>query len=128
MLLFLYKKFKIHSIGSHCLIMIIIFYRCVLAKENLNMELNVENMQALSKYLQQTLSPEATERRAAEKYLEYVEGNKNYALLLLMLVDNTDAEMHIRVSAAITFKNFVKRNWRVVSRLLSGWRYSFVLL
>ncbi|XP_067927952.1 exportin-2-like [Watersipora subatra] len=78
------------------------------------MELNVENMEALSKYLQQTLSHDATERRAAEKYLEYVEGNKNYALLLLMLVDNSDAAMHVRASAAITFKNFVKRNWRVV--------------
>ena len=75
----------------------------------------MENMEALSKYLQQTLSHEASERRAAEKYLEFVEGNKNYALLLLMLLDNVDIAMHIRTSSAVTFKNFVKRNWRVVS-------------
>lgn len=79
------------------------------------MELNSDNMQALSTYLQQTLSPDATERREAEKYLEMVEGNKNYALLLLMLLNNGEAPMHIRTSSAITFKNFVKRNWRVVS-------------
>lgn len=79
------------------------------------MELNAANVEMLSKYLQQTLDHDATQRRSAEKYLEFVEGNKNYALLLLMLVDNSDAAMHIRTSAAITFKNFVKRNWRVVS-------------
>lgn len=79
------------------------------------MELNQENIDALSKYLQQTLSHETNVRKAAEKYLECVEGNKNYALLLLMLLNNGDTAMHIRTSAAITFKNFVKRNWRVVS-------------
>jgi len=81
------------------------------------MELNADNLQALSNYLQQTLGHEALARRTAEKYLESVEGNKNYALLLLMLVNSNEAAMHIRTSAAITFKNFVKRNWRVVSEL-----------
>lgn len=51
---------------------------------------------------------------SAEKFLESVEGNKNYPLLLLHLMDKDDADVHIRVSAAITFKNYVKRNWRVV--------------
>lgn len=85
----------------------------------------MENMEVLSKYLQQTLNQTATERRAAEKYLEFVEGNKNYALLLLMLVDHSDAAMHIRTSAAVTFKNFVKRNWRVVGLLC---RCSIIIL
>lgn len=80
----------------------------------LDMELNSDNVQALSNYLQQTLSYDATARRTAEKYLESIESNKNYALLLLMLVNNSATPMHIRTSAAITFKNFVKRNWRVV--------------
>lgn len=78
------------------------------------MELNAENVQALSAYLQQTLSSDAAARRTAEKYLESIESNKNYALLLFMLVNDSTAPMHIRTSAAITFKNFVKRNWRVV--------------
>lgn len=79
------------------------------------MDLNAENLLALSNYLQQTLSHEVGARRSAEQYLETVEVNKNYALLLLMLVNNGEAAMHIRTSAAITFKNFVKRNWKLVS-------------
>ena len=50
----------------------------------------------------------------AEKFLESVEGNQNYPLLLLTLLDKEDVDQAIRVSAAITFKNYVKRNWRVV--------------
>ena len=52
---------------------------------------------------------------AAEKFLESVEKNQNYSVLLLHLMDKQDADIHIRVSAAITFKNYVKRNWRIVS-------------
>ena len=51
---------------------------------------------------------------AAEKFLESVEGNQNYPLLLLKLLDKAEVDQHIRVSSAITFKNYVKRNWRVV--------------
>ena len=29
-------------------------------------------------------------------------------------MDKGDAPMHIRVSSAIMFKNYIKRNWRVV--------------
>ena len=69
------------------------------------------NLQTLASYLQKTLSPEPTERRGAEKFLESVEMNQNYPLLLLHLVDKNDLEMHIRVSSAIMFKNYTKRNW-----------------
>ena len=51
----------------------------------------------------------------AEKFLESVEGNQNYPLLLLHIMDKADAEAHIRVSAVVMFKNYIKRNWRVVS-------------
>ena len=51
----------------------------------------------------------------AEKFVESIEPNKNYPVLLLHLIDKGDVDIHIRVSAAIAFKNFVKRNWRVVS-------------
>ena len=47
--------------------------------------------------------------------MESIEPNKNYPVLLLHLIDKGDVDIHIRVSAAIAFKNFVKRNWRVVS-------------
>ena len=52
----------------------------------------------------------------AERFLESIEGNQNYPVLLLHLMGKTDVDTHIRVSAAITFKNYIKRNWRVVSK------------
>lgn len=50
----------------------------------------------------------------AEKFLESVEGNQNYPLLLLTLLEKSQDNV-IRVCAAVTFKNFIKRNWRIVS-------------
>lgn len=47
----------------------------------------------------------------AEKFLESVEGNQNYAILLLNLVGKEDVDITIRVAGSIAFKNFVKRNW-----------------
>ncbi|XP_033645162.1 exportin-2-like isoform X2 [Asterias rubens] len=78
------------------------------------MEGTPQNLQTLAASLQQTLSANITERRAAESYLESVEGSANYSILLLQLVSKEDIDITIRISAAITFKNFVRRNWRVV--------------
>ena len=78
------------------------------------MQATPENLQALAGYLNQTLSTDFSVRNPAEKHLEQVEGTENYALLLLELADMDSAEMTIRLAAAINFKNFVKRNWRVV--------------
>lgn len=52
---------------------------------------------------------------SAEKFLESVEVNQNYPLLLLHLVDKEDVHQTIRVAGAVAFKNYVKRNWKVVS-------------
>uniref|UniRef100_A0A8D3BPZ4 Exportin-2 n=3 Tax=Scophthalmus maximus TaxID=52904 RepID=A0A8D3BPZ4_SCOMX len=49
----------------------------------------------------------------AEKFLESVEGNQNYPLLLLTLLEKSQDNV-IRVCAAVTFKNYIKRNWRIV--------------
>lgn len=76
--------------------------------------MNAANLEGLAAYLRQTLSNDITERKTAEKYLESVEGNQNYAILLLTVMSKDEADANIRVSAAITFKNFIKRNWRVV--------------
>lgn len=43
-----------------------------------------------------------------------MEGNKNYPLLLLTLLEKSQDNV-IRVCAAVTFKNYIKRNWRIVS-------------
>ncbi|ELU00355.1 hypothetical protein CAPTEDRAFT_165697 [Capitella teleta] len=78
------------------------------------MEITDANLQTLATYLQKTLCPDPNERRAAEKSLESIEVNQNYPLLLLTLVHRENIEMHLRISAAIMFKNYTKRNWRVV--------------
>ncbi|KAL0861429.1 hypothetical protein ABMA27_008973 [Loxostege sticticalis] len=77
------------------------------------MEVTDENLATLANYLQQTLNPDPNVRRPAEKFLEGVEVNQNYAILLLHLIDKDGVDMTIRVAAAIAFKNYIKRNWTV---------------
>ena len=75
------------------------------------MEVNDATIQAMVNYLQQTMSHDANVRRPAEKYLESVELNQNYSLILLHLIDRDQIDVVTRISAAITFKNYIKRNW-----------------
>ena len=79
------------------------------------MEVNAENLAGLSGYLEHTLKPEVHLRKPAEDFLKKVESQKGYSLLLLTLLspDNA-ADPTIKVAASIAFKNFVKRNWKVV--------------
>lgn len=78
------------------------------------MEGTSEDVQKLVTYLTRTLSPDYDVRKPAEDYLMSVEKQVGYSILLLQLADSDQVEMHIRLAAAINFKNFVKRNWRVV--------------
>ncbi|XP_071964073.1 exportin-2-like [Antedon mediterranea] len=78
------------------------------------MEVNQETLAAIAGVLQKTLCDDLQERKTAEKSLESVERNQNYAVILLTLVDMDSLDMIIRVSASITFKNFIKRNWRII--------------
>uniref|UniRef100_A0A0A9WHR6 Exportin-2 n=1 Tax=Lygus hesperus TaxID=30085 RepID=A0A0A9WHR6_LYGHE len=75
------------------------------------MEITEENLKTLSDYLLQTLDPNPDVRRPSEKFLESVEANKNYPILLLNLINLPNADPTIKVAGAITFKNYVKRNW-----------------
>ncbi|KAJ8946441.1 hypothetical protein NQ318_014429, partial [Aromia moschata] len=77
------------------------------------MEISDENLQTLGRYLQETLNPDVNIRRPAEKFLEGVEVNQNYPLLLLNLVHKPEVDMTIRVAGAVAFKNYIKRNWPV---------------
>ena len=79
------------------------------------MELTDSNISTLSEYLQHTLNPDINVRRPAEKFLESVEINKNFSILLLYLVDKTDVDLTIRVAGSVAFKNYIKRNWKVVN-------------
>ncbi|XP_022090609.1 exportin-2-like [Acanthaster planci] len=78
------------------------------------MELTQQDLHAIASSLQKTLSVNVTERRAAESYLESVEARANYSIFLLELLSKNEMDSDIRASAAITFKNFVRRNWRVI--------------
>ena len=51
----------------------------------------------------------------AEKFLQSNEAKENYNVLLLQLVAEASTDGLIRIAAAISFKNSVKRNWRIVS-------------
>jgi exportin-2 (importin alpha re-exporter) len=51
----------------------------------------------------------------AEKFLEGIEVNQNYPLLLLNLIHKSEVDMTIRIAGSIAFKNYIKRNWNVVS-------------
>lgn len=69
--------------------------------------------QELSGYLEKTLSPDPSVRRPAEKYLEQMETQANFGPALLVLCNKPERPVHLRVCSAVTFKNYVKRNWRV---------------
>ncbi|CAG9765851.1 unnamed protein product [Ceutorhynchus assimilis] len=77
------------------------------------MEISDENLQTLARYLQETLNPEVNVRRPAEKFLEGVEVNQNYPLLLLNLVHKPEVDMTVRIAGSVAFKNYIKRNWTV---------------
>ena len=49
----------------------------------------------------------------AENFLQSIESNQNYPLLLLNLVDRDNIDLTLRVAGAVTFKNYVKRNWKI---------------
>ena len=77
------------------------------------LELKEEVLSELSSYLEKTLSPDPNIRRPAEKYLELNECRENYGPLLLFLCNQQELPMHLRVVASVTFKNFVKRQWKI---------------
>ena len=52
-------------------------------------------------------------RKPAEDFLTSVETNQNYPVLLLSLLNSEAGELNIKVAGAITFKNYIKRNWKV---------------
>ena len=102
------------------------------------MEINDQNLEALASYLRKTLSPNGDERIEgkitsiyietkkcfllvflAEKTLKQIERHENYSSLLLTLSERSTIPDEIRRAAAITFKNFVKRNWPSLDALSS---------
>ncbi|GCB70322.1 hypothetical protein scyTo_0001247 [Scyliorhinus torazame] len=77
------------------------------------MDLSDANLQSLSEFLKKTLDPDPAIRRPAEKFLESVERNQNYPLLLLTLIEKSQDNV-MKVCSSVTFKNYIKRNWRII--------------
>ncbi len=73
-----------------------------------------DNIEVVATYLTQTLSHEYSVRKPAEDFLMNMEKQPKYSILLLQLADSDQAPMNVRLAASINFKNFVKRNWRVI--------------
>ena len=65
------------------------------------MEVNAQNIQQLGVYLQQTLSPQNEVRKPAEEFLQSVEGNQNYPILLLNLLQSDSVDVTIKVKVHI---------------------------
>lgn len=78
------------------------------------MELNDQTLGVCADYLIKTLSPDAAVRKPAEESLRSVESQKGYPLLLLTLIGRDNADMATRIAGAVTFKNFIKKYWKVV--------------
>ena len=74
----------------------------------------------LAGYLQQTLDPGLSVRRAAEKFLESVETSPGFPMLLLTAVESSQVEPPIQMAAAIAFKNLLRRQWTSEDSKLSG--------
>jgi hypothetical protein len=57
----------------------------------------------------------------AENFLLSIECNKNYPLLLLHIINApNDANVDlVKKIGAVTFKNYIKRNWPIVSILVN---------
>lgn len=88
------------------------------------MELNEQNIVTIRGLLINTLSSDNTTLRNAENYLKKVETEPGFVILLLhvistLLASNDSTEKAIRLSAAVFFKNCIKRCWEV-SKDLDG--------
>ncbi|KAJ1736097.1 importin-alpha export receptor [Coemansia sp. Benny D160-2] len=69
------------------------------------------SQESLAQSLQQTLSPDAQQRKQAEGFLQSIEQTPRFVVPLLQLVNNEGTDGNIRFAAALYFKNFVKRRW-----------------
>lgn len=68
-------------------------------------------LQTLSTTLSASISPDSSVRRQAEDQLRQGEGSAGFLLLVLQLVNSSEADLTVRQTAGVYFKNVVKRLW-----------------
>ncbi|KAK4483373.1 hypothetical protein RD792_010559 [Penstemon davidsonii] len=69
------------------------------------------DLQRLAVILQGALSPNPTERKAAEESLNQFQYAPQHLVRLLQIIVDGNCDMAVRQVASISFKNFVARNW-----------------
>lgn len=62
----------------------------------------------------------------AEQCLQSLEKNQNYPVLLLKIIEKDSFDMTIRISSSVVFKNYIKRNWKIVSSTFIAFAMYFV--
>lgn len=70
-----------------------------------------ENVMRVAQILTRTLELNAEVRKDAENELRSLEKVEGFGPILIQLICNPQVSTEIRISAAVTVKNFVKRNW-----------------
>ncbi|BEJ11174.1 hypothetical protein CspHIS471_0105960 [Cutaneotrichosporon sp. HIS471] len=75
------------------------------------MQADQQSLATLSKYLADTVSPDATTRRTAEDSLRKAEAQPGFLQVVLELVRSDSADAVVRQAAGVYFKNTVKRLW-----------------
>ncbi|CAG0901076.1 unnamed protein product [Cyprideis torosa] len=72
---------------------------------------NDPQLQQLAEILTRTISPDPNVRRPAENALCSRESELGFPVILLKLVDSGSADLTVRATAAIAFKNIIKKRW-----------------
>jgi len=70
-------------------------------------------MDHLATILTNTLSPDATVRRGAERDLLSAQAHDQFGPLVLQLTQDPNQSRPIRQAAALSFKNWIKANYAV---------------
>ncbi|KAI9143350.1 karyopherin Kap109 [Paraphysoderma sedebokerense] len=79
------------------------------------MEASDANVALLANYIAQTFNP-ATSKQA-EQALHQAQEAPGFANVILKLVQSQSHDNHTRLSAALLFKNFIKKNWELESKI-----------
>lgn len=69
------------------------------------------DVQQLATAFSQTTSPDPGPRKAAEEFLQRAATQPGFGLLVLQLCASSGLEEHVRLAAAVAFKNHVKFHW-----------------
>jgi exportin-2 (importin alpha re-exporter) len=74
------------------------------------------SIEQVAQLLTSSLNP--SQRKDAEQALKAAESSPAFSILLLQIVANPSSDSTLRLSSALYFKNFIRRNWTVSAYVL----------